>query len=95
MISVRKNIFETNSSSTHSICICTEENFDKWKKGEKLWDYYGDELVDVSEVPEEDRDTWDFRSYEYEGDYREWYDVSFTTPSGDKMIAFGLYGYEG
>ena len=95
MISIRKNVFETNSSSTHSICICTEEDFNKWKNDEKLWDYYGDKLVDVDEVPKEDRDTWDFRSYDYEDDCKEWYDVHFTTPSGDKMVAFGLYGYEG
>lgn len=95
MISIRKNVFETNSSSTHSICICTEEDFNKWKNDEKLWDYYGDKLVDVNEVPKEDRDTWDFRSYDYEDDCKEWYDVHFITPSGDKMIAFGLYGYDG
>ena len=27
MIQIRKNIFETNSSSVHSITICTEEDF--------------------------------------------------------------------
>ena len=34
MIQIRKNTFETNSSSTHSICICTEEQHEKWSNGE-------------------------------------------------------------
>lgn len=41
MISVRKNVFETNSSSTHSITMCSENEYDKWKSGElfyKRWD---------------------------------------------------------
>lgn len=97
MISIRQNIFETNSSSTHSICICTEEDYKKWEEGEKLWDYGSDKLVDISEVPEKERNTWDYRSYEYEDTcgYLEWYEEHFTTPSGDKMVAFGNYGRDG
>ncbi len=33
MITVRHNVFETNSSSTHSITICTKKQFDDWKAG--------------------------------------------------------------
>lgn len=95
MFSVRRNVFETNSSSTHSICICTEEDYKKWENGEKLWDYYSDKLVDVNEVPEEERNTWDFRDCDFDEYCREWYETKFTTPSGDKMVAFGLYGYDG
>lgn len=36
MIQVRNGVFETNSSSTHSIAICPSSEFDKWKSGE-LW----------------------------------------------------------
>ena len=31
---IRRNTFETNSSSTHSITMCSESDFDKWKNGE-------------------------------------------------------------
>ena len=31
---VRRETFETNSSSTHSITMCSESDFDKWKNGE-------------------------------------------------------------
>ena len=34
MIQIRQNLFETNSSSTHSLIICRENEFDKWKNGE-------------------------------------------------------------
>ena len=37
MISVRKNVFETNSSSTHSITMCSENEYDKWKSGELFY----------------------------------------------------------
>lgn len=37
---IRRNTFETNSSSTHSITMCSESDFDKWKNGEL---YYCDD----------------------------------------------------
>jgi len=37
MIQVRLGIFETNSSSTHSLVVCTDEELAKWKKGELVY----------------------------------------------------------
>lgn len=34
MLQVRQGVFETNSSSTHSITIASQSDFDKWKNGE-------------------------------------------------------------
>lgn len=34
MIQVRNGVFETNSSSTHSIAICTKSEFDGWRNGD-------------------------------------------------------------
>ena len=34
MIQIRQGVFETNSSSTHSITIASESDFDKWKNGD-------------------------------------------------------------
>lgn len=31
---IRNGIFETNSSSTHSLVLCTKEKYDKWQRGE-------------------------------------------------------------
>ena len=35
---IRRGVFETNSSSTHSITICSKEEYDKWERGELLFD---------------------------------------------------------
>ena len=45
MIQIRNNIFETNSSSVHSITICTEEDFQQWKKGNLIWSYSFEKLI--------------------------------------------------
>lgn len=34
MKTIRKGTFETNSSSTHSITMCMESEYEKWKAGE-------------------------------------------------------------
>ena len=33
-IQIRQGVFETNSSSTHSITMCESSSFKKWKEGE-------------------------------------------------------------
>ena len=94
MISVRKNVFETNSSSTHSLCICTEEEYEKFKNGDMMYDDYNEELQFVSDK-ELEEDKYRYKSYDSMGDYLEYYEHRFTTPSGDKMVAFGEFGYDG
>lgn len=34
MLQIRHGVFETNSSSTHSITICMKSDYEKWKNGE-------------------------------------------------------------
>ena len=40
MIQVRKNVFETNSSSTHSLVMAVASDFDKWEAGEYYYCNY-------------------------------------------------------
>lgn len=40
MKQIRRGVFETNSSSVHSITMCSKEEYDKWNSGEVL--YWGD-----------------------------------------------------
>lgn len=40
MIQVRENVFETNSSSTHSLVMCTDSEYAKWAKGEVYYCEY-------------------------------------------------------
>lgn len=56
---VRQGVFETNSSSTHTLTICSKDDF-----------------------------------YVRNGDL-ETYSETFTSPSGDEMVAFGAFGYDG
>ena len=92
---IRFNVFETNSSSIHSLCICTEEEFNAWKKGESYYDYWNDKITkDSTDKWGENNQTYEDFFEEYWG-YLETYEEHFTTPSGDRMVAFGRYGRDG
>lgn len=52
MRTIRIGTFETNSSSTHSITMCMESDFLKWKNGEMYWNRWNEELV-PKEIVEE------------------------------------------
>ena len=46
MRQIRRNVFETNSSSTHSIAICIKSEFDKWVNGELFYkDGYSSDTI--------------------------------------------------
>lgn len=133
---IRYGTFESNSSSTHSITLCLQEEFDAWKKGELLLDYYNDKFINPYTLTEEDKveaqeeydnnkqlfwadwdnlsedaknnwyerylkvhDLYDEGFYTYdefmENEYLETFVESYTSPSGDKIVAFGRYGYDG
>ena len=38
MKQIRRGVFETNSSSTHSITICMKDEYDRWRSGKLLLD---------------------------------------------------------
>lgn len=52
MRTIRIGTFETNSSSIHSITMCMESDFLKWKNGEMYWNRWNDELVSKEKVEE-------------------------------------------
>ena len=155
MKTIRNNVFETNSSSTHSLTIVPEEEFEKFKNCDLLLDYCAfvsaeDEYENVMENLEscENNMSDDYRAtykteltfekfkevlsklcysdlsyYHREGareDIQTHYDAvkaalgedivtyrtmggeeyetferHYTTKSGDKIVAFGYYGYNG
>lgn len=53
MIKVRQCTFETNSSSTHSITMCMESDYEKWKNGEMYWDRWNDKLISKEDIEKE------------------------------------------
>jgi len=48
MKTIRNDVFETNSSSTHSICICTDEELSRWVNKEVV--YNDDEFTPIEIV---------------------------------------------
>lgn len=45
MLKIRHNVFETNSSSTHSITMCTKDQYEQWKNGELYWYRWGESFA--------------------------------------------------
>lgn len=137
MFQIRQGVFETNSSSTHSITMCSESEFKKWMNGELYFnsnarwdrpdslenkafvtkdeaiclalsdvcnsDYYS-EGKDLRNMSNEDIDHYlrvHFDIYTYDGFWDDDENLSltpfkrgYTTENGDKVIAFGRYGYD-
>lgn len=120
---IRHGVFETNSSSTHSLTMMMKSDYERWEN-EKLylfngytygWDfskpvrnnlYTRDEAVnfvknsryyDVNdEINDEYLKDFDFIAFDDEGnEYLEDFYEEFTTPSGETIVAFGEYGYDG
>jgi len=46
-------VFETNSSSTHSLIFCTEDEYKKLKNNELLIDCWNDEFISKEEYDKE------------------------------------------
>lgn len=53
MLVVRRNVFETNSSSTHSITMCSEDEYNKWQKGGLLYKRWAGEFYTKEQIIEE------------------------------------------
>jgi hypothetical protein len=66
---VRLGVFETNSSMTHALTMCTDSEYRKWVDGEVYWEKWNDGFESVKEVDNElDKDN--FKS-DYYDSYEE------------------------
>lgn len=131
---IRRGVYETNSSSSHSITMCNEEEFEKWKDGKILFDAWKEEFVDNVNLTDDQKEyarkeyeskkndfskDWEdlsdsakekcyekyikehnlideeYKTYnEYMNDYElESFFDTYTTKNGEKVVAFGKYGY--
>lgn len=94
MKQIRQNVFETNSSSTHSLTIVALEDFEKWKNGELLYDRWNDKFVEVPSNEEEVDE--DFETYSsWENKDMETFEQHYKTKNGDQIVAFGSFGFDG
>ena len=117
MLQVRRNVFETNSSSTHSLTICSKNEYQDWIDGKYYWSKYDENLIPKEEVEKQfqdflaitrstsdsgnifeewlyDRGLYTFESFLDIGCFEK-YRESYTSNSGDEVVAFGYYGYDG
>jgi hypothetical protein len=92
MKQIRMGVFETNSSSTHSMTVCTESQYEDWQNGKLLLDYHGN-LVEANEdnLQDEDLKTYDDWT---DSDYLEHDTNRYTSPSGDKLVIVCKYGMD-
>ena len=97
---IRAGVFETNSSSVHSLTMCMESDFDKWVAGELVWSRWGDELVPITDEIKKsmEEDEREYLTYEQFNDYDyidyETFEDSYTTPNGETVKSFGYYGHD-
>ena len=101
---IRHNTFETNSSSTHSLSICTKDEWKEFMHGKTLYSIAEKKFIPVSEVEkkmldydEEEReyimnkDYWDFENF---GGNMEMMTAEYTTTGGETVVAYGYFGYD-
>ena len=76
---IRRNVFETNSSSTHSLTMCSEEEFEQWKKGEVLFDEDDETFVKANDLSNKDKE---YAAQDYEDNKdeysKDWAELSET-----------------
>lgn len=121
-IQIRRGVFETNSSSVHSITMMMKTDYEQMKT-ENHYTYEGDgcgwtkreapenetiytkdeviefikknRFYEYADVMDDDTfDKFDFISSD-EWSHLESYYEEFITPSGETVVAFGQYGYDG
>ena len=95
---IRRGVFETNSSSVHSLTMCMKSDFDKWVNGELVWNRWRDRLEPITDEIKKsiEEDEREYLTYEQFGDWEyldyETFEDTFETPSGEKVVSFGYYG---
>lgn len=90
MRQIRIGVFETNSSSTHTLVVCTDEELEKWKKGEMVYEY-GEGLIPL-----------DYSNISSDGEVFEVFmdddeleiDIhTYVTKEGENLTIFCKHGY--
>ncbi len=97
MIKIRKGVFETNSSSIHTLTVCSLDQYEAWRNGELIYDEYEEQLIPFNEMLH-DEDDYRYQTYDYyyeDDEAAEPYVENVVTPGGESIVIFGRAGYEG
>ena len=77
MFSIRRGVFETNSSSTHSLIICSDKMYNDWKTKKVVYDSYDEEFVEAKQPNESDFRKAEMMYMEDKSDYmKDWKDLT-------------------
>ena len=78
MKQIRCNVFETNSSSTHTLAICTEDEYKKWQEGKMLFNKWNETFIKNSiNITKQDRVEAEERYNTYKGKYyKDWSELT-------------------
>lgn len=102
---IRSCCFETNSSNTHTMCICKEDLYNSWVNDEAFYDNDTEKIItkkDAKKIAREEgipfKDLINDRFITYDSffdDYGlDYYEKTYT--DGDfKLVIFGKYGRDG
>ena len=103
-IQIRSKVWETNSSSVHTLVMCNDDTYNAWKRGEYVFDSCKDCLVKIT-----DENRQEIENDNIEGPNKEYftyntfmnhfpdyevYNKTYTSDHGDLVHAFGYYGLE-
>ena len=102
---IRRGVFETNSSSVHTLAITTSTDWDRFEKGELLMKDYPYEIsfVDANSVDKEQvftTDKYDDGEYYSDYDYMTYDafnyldDAEILFKELDNVLAISVYKYE-
>lgn len=63
---IRRGVFETNSSSVHSLTMCSDDEFQRWKNGDVLFCGWDDSFATKEDIIKK-----------YSDKYSEWREVDW------------------
>ena len=80
---IRRGTFETNSSSTHALVIISKEDYEAWKRNEKVINLYSGIVEDLSEqdkkIVRNENGSIDYNGEHFDSEYdfmeSDYYDV--------------------
>ena len=78
MKQIRKNVFETNSSSTHTLAICTEDEYKDWQDGKLLFNKWNETFIKNSiRITKQDRKEAEEYYTRCKGKYyKDWFELT-------------------
>ena len=97
---IRRGVFETNSSSVHSITMCMKSDYDRWLAGGLVFDDWHDEFVEITPAIQAEMESKYSRYLTYEEFYDRYYreyehfESTFKTANNEEIVAFGYYGHD-